>query len=58
MADSDTKVRQVEEIYTEVVERLDAATKLFSDFRNSLTPSQQINLSQGLQQDKIYAQIV
>ena len=37
MTESELKFREIENIYGEVVERLDATTKLFNDYRNSVT---------------------
>ena len=36
MTESELKFREIENIYGEVVERLDATTKLFNDYRNSV----------------------
>lgn len=47
MTESELKFREIENIYGEVVERLDATTKLFNEYRNSVE-TERNNLSPGI----------
>jgi len=40
MTESELKFKEIEEIYSEVVEKLGATTKLYNDYKNSLSGGQ------------------